>query len=66
MGWRFGDTVRAARAESRSCLSLEAKIGVCPAAAQVRRRVGMSSKPLSSRKARWAPSRRAFFMAGHV
>src|SRR5919201_2316826 len=36
-------------------------MGVCPAGAQVRRRVGMSRKPLSSRQARWAPSRRAFF-----
>src|SRR5687768_13631976 len=35
-------------------------IGVCPAGAQVRWRVGMSQKPRSSRKARWAPRRWAF------
>jgi len=39
-------------------------MGVGPAGAQVRRRVGMSSKPLASRKARWAPRRRAFFDRG--
>src|ERR1700675_2023083 len=59
--WRFGDTVRVASAETRSCLSLEKMIGVWPSGAQVRRRVGMSRKPLSSRNARWAPSLRAFF-----
>jgi hypothetical protein len=36
-------------------------MGVCPAGPHVRRRVGMSRKPLSSRKTRWAPSRCAFF-----
>src|SRR2546425_7108835 len=36
-------------------------IGVCPLGFQVRRRVGMSMNPLSSRKAMWAPSLRAFF-----
>lgn len=35
-------------------------IGVWRAGAHVRRRVGMSSKPIASRKARWAPRRRAF------
>jgi hypothetical protein len=33
-------------------------IGVCPSGAQVRRRVGMSRTPRSSRNASWAPRRR--------
>jgi hypothetical protein len=37
---------------------------VCPSGAQVRRRVGISKKPLSSRKARCAPRVRAFFNGG--
>src|SRR5256885_7112065 len=36
-------------------------IGVRPFGLHVRRRVGMSMKPLSSRKTMWAPSLRAFF-----
>src|SRR2546422_3089197 len=36
-------------------------MGVRPLGFQVRRRVGMSMNPLSSRKTMWAPSFRAFF-----
>src|SRR5208283_3966336 len=36
-------------------------IGVFPSGPQVLRRVGMSRKPLSSRKTRWAPSLWTFF-----
>lgn len=39
-------------------------MGVGPCGAHVRRRVGMSRKPLSSRKASCAPRRRAFFYRG--
>src|SRR5262245_26185067 len=57
--WRLGEMVRAARAEVRSCLSRYRIMGVWPTGAQVRRWVEMRKKPLLSRKARWAPSRRA-------
>lgn len=39
-------------------------MGVCPFGAQVRATLGMSRKPDSSRKTRWAPRRAAFFYYG--
>ena len=38
--------------------------GVCPRGAQVLRTLGISRKPDSSTKTRWAPSRAAFFYPG--
>ena len=37
------------------------RYGVCPTGAQVLRTLGIRRKPLSSRNARWAPRRAAFF-----
>ncbi len=41
-------------AERRSCRCQAGNTGVCPRGARVRRTVGVSMKPASSRKARWA------------
>ena len=56
---RFGLTVTALMAEIRSCRSQLLRIGVLPRGARVRRTVGVSMKPDSSRKTRWALRRRA-------
>ena len=48
-------------AEIRSCLYRSRTIGVRPFGAQVRATLGMSRKPDSSRKTRWAPRGPAFF-----
>src|SRR5208337_309260 len=58
---RRGARVRALIAERRSRRSHCRRSGVWPRGAQVRRTTGWSMKPLSSRKTRALPARRAFF-----
>ena len=56
---RLGLIVTALMAEMRSCRSQVFKIGVWPRGAKVRRTVGVSMNPLSSRKTKSALRRRA-------
>ena len=60
--WRLGLSLSTLMAEMRSCRSQAAWMGVCPRGAKVRRRVGLSIKPDSSSKTRWAFCCSAFFL----
>lgn len=61
---RVGETDRAEIAESFVQQPAIRRVGVAPRGAHVRWMLGMSEKPLSSRKTRWAPRARAFFYMG--
>src|SRR3989344_4904218 len=64
MRLRPGETARAEMADILSQRPAQRSRGVWPRGAHVRRTLGTSKNPLSSRKTRGAPSRSAFFYMG--